>query len=50
MNKAYEQGVLLVAASGNDGNGKPVNYPAAYSSVVGAENSTSSPVVEKEAS
>ncbi|MED1540119.1 S8 family peptidase [Bacillus inaquosorum] len=34
MDKAYEQGVLLVAASGNDGNGKPVNYPAAYSSVV----------------
>ncbi|MED2946491.1 minor protease Epr [Bacillus subtilis] len=34
VNKAYEQGVLLVAASGNDGNGKPVNYPAAYSSVV----------------
>lgn len=30
VNKAYEQGVLLVAASGNDGNGKP----AAYSSVV----------------
>ncbi|MCY8845198.1 S8 family serine peptidase [Bacillus inaquosorum] len=34
VDKAYEQGVLLVAASGNDGNGKPVNYPAAYSSVV----------------
>ncbi|WP_286059305.1 S8 family peptidase [Bacillus mojavensis] len=34
MDKAYEKGVLLVAASGNDGNGKPVNYPAAYSSVV----------------
>ncbi len=34
MDKAYEQGVLLVAASGNDGNGKPVNYPAAYSGVV----------------
>ncbi|MEC1790964.1 S8 family serine peptidase [Bacillus vallismortis] len=34
MDKAYEQGILLVAASGNDGNGKPVNYPAAYSSVV----------------
>ncbi|UYO31860.1 S8 family peptidase [Bacillus halotolerans] len=34
MDKAYEKGVLLVAASGNEGNGKPVNYPAAYSSVV----------------
>ncbi|MCY8454245.1 minor protease Epr [Bacillus spizizenii] len=34
VDKAYEQGILLVAASGNDGNGKPVNYPAAYSSVV----------------
>ncbi|MFL6978144.1 S8 family serine peptidase [Bacillus inaquosorum] len=34
VDKAYEQGVLLVAASGNDGNGKPVNYPAAYSSVI----------------
>ncbi|MDR4433500.1 S8 family peptidase [Bacillus tequilensis] len=34
VDKAYEQGVLLVAASGNDGNGKPVDYPAAYSSVV----------------
>ncbi|MCY9375121.1 S8 family serine peptidase [Bacillus sp. T17B1] len=34
VDKADEQGILLVAASGNDGNGKPVNYPAAYSSVV----------------
>lgn len=34
VDKAYEQGILLVAASGNDGNGKPVHYPAAYSSVV----------------
>ncbi|MGN7376152.1 S8 family serine peptidase [Bacillus halotolerans] len=34
MDKAYEKGILLVAASGNEGNGKPVNYPAAYSSVV----------------
>lgn len=34
MDKAYEKGVLLVAASGNEGIGKPVNYPAAYSSVV----------------
>ncbi|MEK4380063.1 S8 family peptidase [Bacillus sp. FSL R5-0434] len=34
MDRAYEKGVLLVAASGNEGNGKPVNYPAAYSSVV----------------
>ncbi|KUP31693.1 S8 family peptidase [Bacillus halotolerans] len=34
MDKSYEKGVLLVAASGNEGNGKPVNYPAAYSSVV----------------
>ncbi|MFP7231410.1 S8 family serine peptidase [Bacillus subtilis] len=34
VDRAYEKGVLLVAASGNDGNGHPVNYPAAYSSVV----------------
>lgn len=34
VDKAYEQGILLVAASGNGGNGKSVNYPAAYSSVV----------------
>ncbi|WP_412677787.1 S8 family serine peptidase [Bacillus swezeyi] len=32
--KAYKKGLILVAASGNDGNGKPVHYPAAYSSVI----------------
>ncbi|MBT2624931.1 S8 family serine peptidase [Bacillus sp. ISL-32] len=34
MDRAYKQGVLLVAASGNEGNHQPVNYPAAYSSVI----------------
>ncbi|KKB73457.1 peptidase S8 [Bacillus sp. TH008] len=34
VDKAYQKGILLVAASGNDGNGHPVDYPAAYSSVI----------------
>ncbi|MDA7026024.1 S8 family serine peptidase [Bacillus sp. CLL-7-23] len=34
LDKAYQKGIILVAASGNDGNGKPVNYPAAYNSVI----------------
>ncbi|MBW6431708.1 S8 family serine peptidase, partial [Patescibacteria group bacterium] len=33
MNYAYSKGMILVAASGNDGTGK-VNYPAAYQSVI----------------
>jgi len=32
-NNAYTEGVLLVAAAGNDGN-STLNYPAAYSSVI----------------
>lgn len=32
--KAYKKGLIVVAASGNDGNGKSVHYPAAYSSVI----------------
>ncbi|NPC92115.1 S8 family serine peptidase [Bacillus sp. WMMC1349] len=34
LDKAYQKGIILVAASGNDGNGKPVSYPAAYNSVI----------------
>ena len=34
VDKAYQKGILLVAAIGNDGNGHPVDYPAAYSSVI----------------
>ncbi|MBI4032700.1 S8 family serine peptidase [Candidatus Berkelbacteria bacterium] len=34
INAAANQGILLVAASGNDGTGS-VNYPAAYSNVIG---------------
>ncbi|MBT2634072.1 S8 family serine peptidase [Pseudomonas sp. ISL-88] len=33
VDKAYQKGIVIVAAAGNDGNKKPVNYPAAYSSV-----------------
>lgn len=46
MDKAYEAGILVVAASGNSGNrsgtGNTVNYPAKYESViaVGAVNSS----------
>jgi outer membrane biosynthesis protein TonB len=34
MEKAYHAGVLLVGASGNEGAGHPVDYPAAYDSVI----------------
>lgn len=34
MQKAYQAGILLVAASGNEGAGYPVDYPAAYDSVI----------------
>ncbi|MFP7492785.1 S8 family peptidase [Terribacillus saccharophilus] len=34
MQKAYQAGVLLVAASGNEGAGYPVDYPAAYEPVI----------------
>ncbi|QXE01346.1 S8 family serine peptidase [Terribacillus sp. DMT04] len=35
MNKAYQAGLLLVGASGNEGAGHPVEYPAAYDAVIG---------------
>lgn len=37
LDKAFEQGILIVAASGNDGTGSgdTVDYPARYSSVIG---------------
>lgn len=31
---AYNQGALIVAASGNDGNGTPVTFPAKYENVI----------------
>lgn len=34
VDRAYSNGIVVVAAAGNDGNGKEVNYPARYSSVV----------------
>ena len=34
MQKAYQAGILLVAASGNEGAGYPVDYPAAYEPVI----------------
>lgn len=30
LKAAEDEGVIVVAAAGNDGNGRPVNYPAAY--------------------
>lgn len=39
LQNAYDQGILLVAASGNDGGS--VNYPAAYSFVMAISASTS---------
>ncbi|MGE6631907.1 S8 family serine peptidase [Bacillus sp. NPDC077027] len=35
VDEAYKKGLLIVAASGNEGNKTPVIYPAAYSSVIG---------------
>ena len=32
VDKAYESGILVVAAAGNDG--RKVNYPARYDSVI----------------
>lgn len=34
LNKAYNEGILLVSAAGNDGNNYPVTYPAKYDSVI----------------
>lgn len=34
LKKAEAAGVIVVVAAGNDGNGRPVNYPAAYESCV----------------
>ena len=34
MAAAEQAGVLLICAAGNDGNGRPVNYPAAYKEAV----------------
>ncbi|TQV84953.1 PKD domain-containing protein [Aliikangiella coralliicola] len=38
---AYDAGVVLIAASGNDGNGNSPKYPAAFSSVVAVNQSNS---------
>jgi Subtilase family len=34
VQKAYQAGILLVAASGNEGAGHPLDYPAAYEAVI----------------
>lgn len=34
LDRAYEQGILLVSASGNEGNDHPVIYPAKFDSVI----------------
>jgi len=34
VDKAYSEGILVIAASGNDGNDSPVQYPARYESVI----------------
>jgi hypothetical protein len=34
VDRAYQSGILLVGAAGNDGNETPVNYPAKYDSVI----------------
>jgi len=34
VNRAYNEGIIVVGASGNDGYGTPVNYPAKYDSVI----------------
>ncbi|MFP7492784.1 S8 family serine peptidase [Terribacillus saccharophilus] len=34
VNRAYQKGILLVAASGNEGAGHPLDYPAAFDSVI----------------
>lgn len=39
INNAWNQGVILVAAAGNDGNNSPL-YPAAYNNVISVANST----------
>jgi len=45
-NRAYDSGILLVAAAGNDGNydgtGDSIDYPANYDSVIAVTSSTSS--------
>lgn len=38
----YASGTVIVAAAGNDGIGSPVNYPAAYDSVVAVSATTQS--------
>ncbi|WP_051556546.1 S8 family serine peptidase [Alkalihalobacterium bogoriense] len=40
VNRAYAAGILLIGASGNDGVGTPVNYPANYDSVIAVSSVT----------
>ncbi|MCP6680797.1 S8 family peptidase [Bacillus nakamurai] len=40
VDRAYKNGIVIVAAAGNDGNKKPVNYPGAYSSVTAVSAAT----------
>ena len=42
VNYAFNQGVILVAAAGNDGQSNDVDYPGAYSAVIAVGALTSS--------
>ncbi len=41
VDKAYQKGILLVAASGNEGAGHPLDYPAAFDKVIAVSASDS---------
>ncbi|WP_458796764.1 S8 family peptidase [Terribacillus saccharophilus] len=41
VDKAYRNGILLVAASGNEGAGRPLDYPAAFDKVIAVSASDS---------
>jgi minor extracellular protease Epr len=41
VESAYQDGVLLVASSGNEGVGHPINYPAAFEDVIAVSASDS---------
>ncbi|MFP7480309.1 S8 family peptidase, partial [Terribacillus saccharophilus] len=41
VDKAYQRGILLVAASGNEGAGHPLDYPAAFDKVIAVSASDS---------
>lgn len=45
VNRAYAAGIILIGASGNDGVGTPVNYPANYESVIAVSSVTQSKTI-----